>query len=309
MSNFHFTLRLKVSPFQRLQSDETTIQLSNLIDGKDVKIRSAEYHENGEPRPFKWSTIIERKAADFNSFEDAHQTGLQFRDAMIVAASASQVWLDFGNDRSQEEVTQDLIQPVGAQSRLHSDRIGLFVHRGAFHVGGGFGAFIVASGATEQLVDSLRRAVRKGISLTDTQRLALELYGLAHFESSLRAQFVVLMSVIEVLAERKSRPIESQALIEEFIKQSQSASIDAEQKKSLRHALQSLRQEAISKACRRIIQYYLDNDAVSDFIRLYELRSRLLHEGNPPSGSIGLGVEATALTTLISRLVQAMFVT
>ncbi len=304
--NHQFTLRLEISPLQRIQSDNSSLTMKSLLADKDVLIQTAELDGAGNKLPFKWSRIIDCNAAGFPSASAALAAGLDFRDIILVSSCASGIWFRVGNDRLAAADDTSSTEVKGARPRIKSSDAGLTVHKHELYRGVGFGAFLVNSGDAQRWQENLIKASRKGISLNPQQRLALELYGLAHFESTVRTQFIILISVIEILSIRDRRPQESQNLLDEFVKRVEEVSLEQEQRKSLLQSLMNLRKDSISNSCKKLMNAHLGDKEAKDFSKLYGLRSKIIHEGNPKDG-IDFNAEASELTKLVTCLVYRMF--
>jgi hypothetical protein len=75
-------------------------------------------------------------------------------------------------------------------------------------------------------------------------------------------------------------------LIEQMIKMIDvAADLDPAEKKSFNSGLGNLKQETIGSACRALVSAYCGEADAETFARAYRIRSRLLHEGEPPAGT------------------------
>ena len=72
--------------------------------------------------------------------------------------------------------------------------------------------------------------------------------------------------------------------------------------KALTRGLGNLKQESIGSACRALVRTHCGEPAANDFRRLYDIRSTLLHDGEPPSGT-RLDVELCVLDPLVRLLI------
>jgi hypothetical protein len=139
-------------------------------------------------------------------------------------------------------------------------------------------------------------------ALTKKQTLAAQLYNQSHFQSSDAARFLTLISAIEALADQKSKPQATVALIDRMMEMAAAAGNSDD----LNNGLGNLKQESIRSACRRLVETYGENPddthEAGAFARAYTIRSTLLHEGEPPPGT-DLAAELRTLDLLVRRLI------
>ena len=134
------------------------------------------------------------------------------------------------------------------------------------------------------------------------QTLAAQLYNQSHFHLSDTARFLTLISAIEALAEQRSKPPATVALIDRLMEMAAAAGNPDD----LNNGLGNLKQESIRSACRRLVETYGENPADTHearaFARAYTIRSTLLHEGEPPPGT-DLAAELRTLDLLVRHLI------
>jgi hypothetical protein len=140
--------------------------------------------------------------------------------------------------------------------------------------------------------------------LTDKEALAFETYATAHSEPSIRARFVTMVTVVEVLAAGAMRSAKAQAVIDgfmdDFMERTRSSDLDQSERSSLERGLLKLKRGSIGAACRRYIKAALGKEVSVEFERLYDVRSRLVHAG--VYDDTDLGDELTKLETIASGL-------
>lgn len=137
-------------------------------------------------------------------------------------------------------------------------------------------------------------------SLSEKQRLALDLYNLSHFEGTSKTRFLTLITVIEVLATRQKRQVSVRALLKKFKEQATEADLQPEVLRSLSDALGTLERQSIGEACRQFVTDHAPGEDAVYFTNCYKARSQLVHSGGTdrPEAS-----DPVRLDELVSRLI------
>jgi len=138
-------------------------------------------------------------------------------------------------------------------------------------------------------------AIASGSTLTDEQSLACDLVSLAEHEGSDRARFLILVTAIEVLAERSERAGGFRTVVERFIEEAKRSQTEAGPDEegrysSLLSGLTGLRSESISWSIRDLaVRSRPDDSGVRGLAsRLYQCRSQLVHGGRSTEDPRGL---------------------
>jgi hypothetical protein len=114
---------------------------------------------------------------------------------------------------------------------------------------------------------------------SEAERTAVELFNLAHIDSSPRAQFMTYTTVVEVLATPRLRSEAARGFLDACVANLSEARLDAADAEALKNALGSLQRESIATSCRLLVTEHLGSDRANDFRELYRLRGRLTHAG------------------------------
>lgn len=131
----------------------------------------------------------------------------------------------------------------------------------------------------ELFLEVTKEAFSKQPRISNEQLLALELYSLTKFESNIRARFITLATVIEVLTpEIKRTKIEIQFL-SEVIKQIKSSELDEVIKESLIKGIVSIKNKSLTDKCKSFVSSVIDDQAADDFNRFYKKRHKIVHSG------------------------------
>jgi hypothetical protein len=164
-----------------------------------------------------------------------------------------------------------------------------------------------------RLLGPLRSELAGNRQLGKKEALAMDLYFLSQFESSTRARVLALVTSLEVLSERQSRPQPVVAHLEQLKKQTKDALRDADTEtqrafNSFLSGLGQLCDESISSAVRSVVRQHVPDTKQFDgmspidfFNKCYDVRSKLVHAGEEPED-----VTLTQLFGELSRLVQVV---
>ena len=131
--------------------------------------------------------------------------------------------------------------------------------------------------------------------MTDEQSLACDLVSLAEHEGSDRARFLILVTAIEVLAERSERAGGFRTVVERFIEEAKRSQTEAGPDEegrysSLLSGLTGLRSESISWSIRDLaVRSRPDDSGVRGLAsRIYQCRSQPVHGGRSTEDPRGL---------------------
>jgi hypothetical protein len=146
-----------------------------------------------------------------------------------------------------------------------------------------------------------------GGSLEDKRlSLAVDLFVSSGFEPNPFAMFLLRMTVLEVLAERSQIDEAALDVIEEWIasmKDFAAKGLTDDLARSLRGRLQNLRKRSISKSVEELVRAEVGTDGARRISELYELRSRMIHDGIIPDRAT-LHVELNDLTVVVRKVLQ-----
>jgi hypothetical protein len=113
--------------------------------------------------------------------------------------------------------------------------------------------------------------------------IAAELYLSTTFESSSRARFLSLVTVLEVLAVRTERTNKELELIDRWLADIKREDIDRSSRSSLLSSVRALRENSIGASIRDLATR--DGSARPFLTLCYTIRSKMTHDGVEPSGT------------------------
>ena len=79
--------------------------------------------------------------------------------------------------------------------------------------------------------------------------------------------------------------------------------MEADEKEGLTGGLQNLKQESIGAACRALVKKHCGESASKTFKQAYDIRSKMLHVGEPP-----IGTDLAAVIRELDSLVRHLLV-
>lgn len=239
----------------------------------------------------------------FDSEAEAQTVGSRVKTALVLTGIVLGVGIDAGNNQIIDPAFQradgqpdERLQPEVHGLQVVPDIEGLL-----------FGSIRVDRPLTRISPSNFQKRVAEsyglGKPLTKRQVLAAQLYNQSHFHSSDAARFLTLISAVESLAERGLRSPAAVQLIERMI-QMVNASMNPEESetRSLNGGLSNLKSESIGSTCRALVGRHCGDSAAKAFRHVYEIRSTLLHTGEPPAGT-DLDLAVRELDTLVRRLI------
>src|SRR5271157_2955816 len=151
------------------------------------------------------------------------------------------------------------------------------------------------------------------VALTEKQVVAAELYCSSFFDVSFRSRLITLMSAVEALLdcpERSSAVLDVVDLLDKTVKE---ANIDEATKAAMRGSLQWLRQDSIGQTGKilstRLLagREYLGKTAPKFFRYCYDLRSQIVHNGQPSDPTVDLLGIANTFQAFVADLLLASF--
>ena len=294
MTNDLMTYAFRISCFLAggdIETEEDEIQL-DLPGLQPIQVYVSERKDDSESLTV-W-------CSGFGSAAEAEAAGMRVKTALMLAGILLGVGIDVGND-----------QPVGPQftradgqkdERLQPQVHGLQVVPDI--EGLTFGALRFGRPVTRIQPAHLQKRVAESYALrkplTKKQVLAAQLYNQSHFHSFDAVQFLTLISAVECLVKPSSRSPAAVQLIERMI-QLDKTSLNEEEAESLNSGLRNLKSESIGSTCRALVRKHCGDSDAKAFKRMYDIRSKLLHNGEPPSGT-DFDVEVGKLDILVRKL-------
>lgn len=303
MSSFGFRFRFLLPEDFRIQCDEKTLSILLPDLAKPLVLKSvsgSKINESGNLAFF---------GSGFHTIDEAYHCGVKLKKSLLICGASLHMGIDVGDDKSTNCFFKPIIDAAKAEGyTLLNDVHGVIAYEEDIPIiFGSLNATILIGNPSNRFTEVLTKAYIENPELTLKQTLALELYGMSHFESSLRARFLTLVSAIESLVQRNLRPKEVQDFLVEIRNLTQTSKLSDPEKQSLLKALNELSFNSTTRLCKQLLKRYqksLRRDAI-DFLReCYDIRSRILHDGQQPQG-VDLGTKVPELDKFVSQLLIA----
>jgi hypothetical protein len=302
--SYCFRIRFHLSYRVRIHSDAEELALpARAGSGESVILQSATLGK------------VLREAAEllligrcYASEPEAQGAGVHWRGTVQKALASLTVGADFG-DREEAEGASRQTTEDGV--RWIEDTFGVTVFR--CEPWPRFPRLGSLTARTEIQEDRLLKAIgvanARGAVMSDTERLAYDLYSASFAEPSVDAQFVMRMMAVETLLDPAPRPAPVLEHVNDLIAQTQKADLPDDEVPSLVGSLKWLREESISRAGQNLAgslqhQQYMSEPPIKFFRECYDVRSRLVHGAVPRPSRSDVATRAEALRVFVGDLLS-----
>jgi hypothetical protein len=302
MSPFGFRIRFLLPESSRINCESNTLEIPLSSTGEVVLLKSVSKAKITD------SDNLTIRGSGFSSADEAYNHGKRVKNALLWCGVCLRIGIDTGKDRATSGVGKVLIDRAKDEGiHLLNDVHGLSVYSEDMPV-----RFVAVTGSmvigtpASKFIEEFSKIYKLALEFTDKQSLAIELYNLSHFEASLRARFLSLVSAIECISSPEKLPLPIIAHLDKMIELTKTA-INGSEGTNLIDRLRELRRESISRACRKLVESSLGPEAMKLFKTCYDARSKLTHEGRIPK-NVDLGTYVPKLDQLVSQLICAVVV-
>jgi hypothetical protein len=206
-----------------------------------------------------------------------------------------------------------LVRMTEAASRpVVNDVHGLMVHAtepGPQFVTG-FAPTIIIGTQPDRFERTLRSAVEAGVALSDSERIAFDLFTASFLENSPDARLISLVMAIETLIVLPARSSVACKHVNELIELTkQNHDLTERDRNSLLGSLRWLLSDSISSSGARLVderlgdRTYGDWAAVGLWKKAYDIRSKLVHGSVPRPSRQDVGIVAAPLENMVGHLI------
>ncbi len=312
MPSFLFQLTFLVEGGTLVDDDSESIEIDfpGSLGTVELGVRHAESLSEAS-----WFVFTGR---GYETEEDAYQAGERARELVHFLQVEREVDIDLGDDEAtgrlgdfvKERIKESSEEAVEVYDSVHG--LAVYPEDPRPIISSGNVEFTVQEHWDRTVQELLPDLHESELSLDERSSLACSLYGSAQSANSPRANFLFLVTAIESLLEPEERSEEAVSLVDEFIEKVKSSCLDQSERDSLIGSLRWLRQNSITRTREQLVEKHLgkaeyDGMEAPDFFRkCYDIRSDLLHEGEPEDESIDVFQLANSLDEMVSDLLTSV---
>jgi hypothetical protein len=286
------------------------------LDGSEHPVSGTPYVlRSGEDAgtPVSRSRHLTLSAGGFEQEEQAELDGRVVKDALLWASTRIRIGLDVGADRRQGSIAQaEKDRHYRAHGcRLQEDVHGLVVVSEAEPVQFSSISMQVATSVNaDRFSAAIAYAYNSKLRFNAKAQLAAEIYNSGFSEATVRSRFLTYVMAMEVLADPGPLGEALQELVSQFISITEDDNrLSEEDRRSLAQRLRHLKRESIRGSCRRLARELLPTQMYEERIaedlarQAYDLRSKLVHEGEANLGMIEMSRFTGSVEQLVSDLI------
>lgn len=314
MSTYGFRVQFHLPIGTDLDSQQNAFEII-LPEGHRVILKSAFETDTDSLQNINKLVIA---GSGFSTKEEAFTYGRKVKNALILCGSTLKMGIDAGKDNLISGAGLSIREKAEISGiRLLNEIHGLSVFPEDMRICPiSVSADLTVGKPVEIFISKFVDAYQVNPKFNEKQLLAFELYTLSHFESSLRARFLTLISVIECLVVHESRPEgiikylsslinltkatlddknsivtvlnntkdtlnskDAVVYLETIIELTERQTSEVE---TLVGGLSNLQKESITNSCKNLVKQYLGEEKAKFFKKCYKIRGALTHSGNIP---------------------------
>ena len=308
MTLYDFRLRFNFPESYRIDSDAERLELLVLDTGEHIRLRSGAIGV-----PIKTHPQAAILGGPFVSEAQAISAAEKSKHALLYWAIEQRLgidFVDFDGGKPRSLVTNAGLALLQAKygCSIRNDLHGIDVYE---HVDNlkfvSFNASAIVGKAPHNLINTFSREYLNTRQVSEKLLLASEIYVGSFFDVSPRSRFITLVTAVEALSDRTTRPDEVQSLVKEFKTKVGQLRIDETTKASIIGSLSSLRYQSIGEEARTLTRRLIPDEifggqsSVSFFNDSYSKRSQLVH-----CGMVGQSVDISNLANEMERFVALL---
>jgi len=248
-----------------------------------------------------WATA---KVDGFATVEEAREAGQRLGDTLLIVGAVAQLGIDIGFSRSTLQFGVAVHEAVREQTgrELRAETHGLMIYeKGTVKIieMQARGSVLISA---ESFEENLAYWIKMPRTVTERQRNCASLINDSFFMNNIEGQFILRISAAEALCEQSPLGANYQTVIEDLERHLEKQAVDLEVRETLRRTLANSRRQSIRQSYMTKIRSLCSNAEATEFDKLYEKRSRLVHEG---IGRGELGEAANAALRLAVSLLKS----
>ena len=310
--SYDFRVRGTFSSSARIEADAYEVVL---LDAPPVRVT---IHASGSEVMLKDSPIFIVRGTGFVSPGEAREQGEAWQDAVMIGFASQRIGADLGVRAPLQggmteagfDIMRAAIEAEGhGPVQLFNERSGVQVYAteppACFYLGH---ATSVMGRPSTAVVNAIRSAHTADVRLSDSYKLAYDLFSASYTEAPADARFLMLAMALETIIVQHERSAAAQAVLDEIIEHVRQAELDNGERRSLIGALREMKlRESVNQAGKRLARTlgertYGDRLPARFFQEVYELRSQLVHGHVPQPDHLRIGLEVSLLQQFVSDL-------
>lgn len=308
IGTFSFRLRFNFAESFRIQGESNELPLLKLTSGEELLLKAGT-----KDKPLKDEPSPALVGRGFKSEDAARTAALRGRTALLYCMLKNRAGFDLGGGKPRGVATIQGLKMLEEQhgTPFRNDIHGIDVYGYTKDL-----RFIrveanaVVGKNPSHFAQLFAEEFPRGRAVSPKQVVAAELYGTSWFESAPRSRFITLVTAIEALLLPQPRPEEIAEFLDGLSHSIAGLTVDEDQRASLKSSIGMLKAQSISQAGRQLAKELLGvavfdgKEAPAFFAHCYNARSKILHEGTPPSG-VDIEQLVTPTEEFVSRLLVA----
>lgn len=277
---FKYRIRFLLAPGYRLDHPAQRLE----IDLGDTAGR-VELIGRSEEKSIATASELILRSLGLPSQEIAEATGHALSRSLLLAAVRARMGVDLGRNAEKSLLSEYgrtfVAEQMGYAGQVLNDDLGLVIYYdpGGTRFAKVNPATMTVHTCTDDFIEALRNGLAYVNEFNDKHVLALELYSATKFESSTRARFLTLLTVVEVLAVRTPRADVGLQLLSRWREDLATSHLPHKEKQQLTSSLRDLEKASIGASCRELLRSILGTEAESAFSKWYKARGELVHSG------------------------------
>ncbi len=306
---YNFRFRFNCPPSNILDVEHRELELPNMDPTHHISLIAGE-----KDTTIKKAKSLVLNGSGWSKSEEARKFGAFYINTLARVFARLRIGADFGDRAPKSLFTNYGLKWIeGKTGRPTLNNVhGLIVYEPIENLQfATMNANGIRGVLAEKFLKAFEYTLRQPKTLTDRERVALELFNQSFFQQSVDSRFLLLMSGLEALIEQGARSPAVKNHIRSLISATSTANdITPEEKEALKSGLGMLKRESIIQAGKRLVKEKLDgksyNNKIAEdfFLECYGIRSRLVHGGIPFPTREDVSAVVAQLEVMLSNLLE-----
>jgi hypothetical protein len=311
MTLYDFRLRFKLPKEHRIDSNEDKIDLLVIPHKETITLTSGI-----EESPIKNHDSVAIVGKSYNSIDEAKNAAEKSKRALLYWSLTQRSGIDFGDGKQKSAITKAGLaldeKQLGCPVRNDIHGIDVYEHADKVMFHEVDFKYIIGRNIPK-LIDVFQSEYTNNRNSKVKQLLASEIYASSFFDITPRTRFITLVTAIEALLEPQKRPDQVETLITEFEEKTKETIQDSTLKFPILSALELLKYHSHKYVGRELVSKLIPTEnfdgktSSAFFSDIYDLRSKILHEGISTGISKEIDRVLSNTELLVNHLLLASF--